>query len=98
MLKRNNTLYIYLFIYLFIYLITFTTTEKQAVVGVAQQSEAPNYSASFYPPNHDIAQMTDHNTGNYMPYPLRQVCGFFYARGGGGGLPYETDGDARRLA
>ena len=25
-----------------IYLITFTTTEKQAVMGVAQQSEAPN--------------------------------------------------------
>ena len=20
----------------------------------------------------------DHNTGNYMPYSLRQVCGFFY--------------------
>ena len=32
----------YLFIYLFIYLITFTTTEKQAVMGVAQQCEAPN--------------------------------------------------------
>ena len=26
----------------YFYLITFTTTEKQAVVGVAQQSEAPN--------------------------------------------------------
>ena len=35
-------------------------------------------SAPFYPPNHDIAQKTDHNTGNYMPYSLRQVCGFFY--------------------
>ena len=23
-------------------------------------------------------QKTDHNTGNYMPYSLRQVCGFFY--------------------
>ena len=32
----------FVFIYLFIYLITFTTTEKQAVVGVGQQSEAPN--------------------------------------------------------
>ena len=20
----------------------------------------------------------DHNTGNYMPYSLRQMCGFFY--------------------
>ena len=70
--------FVHLFIYLFVYLITFTTTEKQAVVGVAQQSEAPNYSAPLYPPNHDIAQKTDHNTGNYMPYPLRQVCGFFY--------------------
>ena len=35
-------------------------------------------SGPFYPPNHDIAQKTDHNTGNYMPYSLRQVCGFFY--------------------
>ena len=31
-----------LFIYLFIYLIIFTTAEKQAVVGVAQQSKALN--------------------------------------------------------
>ena len=31
----------------FIYLITFTTTEKQAVVGVAQQSEAPNLVRPF---------------------------------------------------
>ena len=29
------------------------------------------------PPNHDIAQKTDHITGNYIPYSLRQVCGFF---------------------
>ena len=28
-------------------------------------------SAPFYPPNHDIAQKTDHNTGNYMPHSLR---------------------------
>ena len=28
--------------YLFTYLITFTTAGKQAVVGVAQQSKAPN--------------------------------------------------------
>ena len=33
---------------------------------------------AFYPPNHDTPQKTDHNTGNYMPYSLRQVCGFFY--------------------
>ena len=26
----------------------------------------------------DILQKTDHNTGNYMPYSLQQVCGFFY--------------------
>ena len=25
-----------------------------------------------------IPQKTDHNTGNYMPYSLRRVCGFFY--------------------
>ena len=31
-----------IFVYLFIYLVTFTTAEKQAVVGVAQQSKAPN--------------------------------------------------------
>ena len=34
-------------------------------------------SAPFYPPNHDIPQKTDHNTGNYMPYSLQQVWGFF---------------------
>ena len=33
---------------------------------------------SIYPPTHDTPQKTDHNTGNYMPYSLRQVCGFFY--------------------
>ena len=36
---RTTSIYI---LDLFIYLITFTTKEKQAVVGVAQQSEAPN--------------------------------------------------------
>ena len=35
-------------------------------------------SAPFYPPNLDIARKTDHKTGNYMPYSLRQVCGFFF--------------------
>ena len=60
---------IIIIIIIIIYLITFTTTEKQAVVGVAQQSDAP-LSAPFYPPNHNIAQKTDHNTGNYMPYSL----------------------------
>ena len=35
-------------------------------------------STPFYPPNHDIPQKTDQNTGNYMPYSLRQVCGLFY--------------------
>ena len=33
---------------------------------------------AFYPPNRDTPQKTDHNTGNYMPYSLRQVCGLFY--------------------
>ena len=28
--------------------------------------------------NEDTPQKTDHNTGNYMPYSLWQVCGFFY--------------------
>lgn len=32
----------HLFIYLFIYLVTFTRAEKQAVLGVAQESKAPN--------------------------------------------------------
>ena len=45
-----------------IYLITFTTAEKQAVLGVAQQSEAPNEVPLFYPQNHDIPQTTTPGT------------------------------------
>ena len=74
------------FVHLFIYLFNHFHHNRETGRGGGRTTErGPNYSAAFYPPNHDIAQMTDHNTGNYMPYPLRQVCGFFYARGGGGG-------------
>ena len=59
-------------------LITFTTAEKQAVVGVARQSKL---SAPIYPSSHDIQRKTDHNTGNYMPYSLQQVCGFLNLTG-----------------
>ena len=66
------TIIIIIIIIIICLFMTFTTTEKQPVVGVAQQSDAP-LSAPFYPPNHDMAQKTYHNTRNYMPYSLRQV-------------------------
>ena len=46
--------------------------------GGRTTEQGSKLSAPFYPPNHDIAQKTDHNTGNYLPYSLRQVRGFFY--------------------
>ena len=44
--------------------------------GARTAERGSKLSAPFYPPNHGIAQETDHNTGNYMPYSLRQVLVF----------------------
>ena len=46
--------------------------------GGRSRERGSKSSAPVYPPNHDIPPKTDHNTRNYMPYSLRQVCGFFY--------------------
>ena len=48
--------------------------------GGRTTEQGSKLSAPFYPPNHDTLRKTDHNTGMYVPYSLRQVCGFFYVQ------------------
>ena len=67
-----------LFTYLF-YLFSHFHHSREAGCGGGRTTErGSKLSAPIYPPNHDIPLKTDHNTGNYTPYSLRQVCGFFY--------------------
>ena len=63
----------------FVYLFNHFHHNRETGCGGGRTTErGSKLSAPFYPPNHDIAQKTDHNTGNYMPYSLRQVFGFLY--------------------
>ena len=64
-----------LFIYLFNH---FHHSGETGCGGGRTTEQGSKLSAPFYPPNHELSQTTDHNTGNYMPYSLRQVWGFFY--------------------
>ena len=54
---------------------------KQVIYGCDQTSAYTGAAGSRY---QSISDLTQHitewnaNTGNYMPYSLRQVCGFFY--------------------
>ena len=65
------------FLSLFTYLFNHFNHSRETGCGRGRTTDS-KLSAPFYPPNHDIPQKTDRNTGNYMPYSLRQVCGFFY--------------------
>ena len=58
----------------FFYLFNNFHHSRETGCGVGRTTEqVSKLSALFYPRNHDIPQKTDHNTGNYMPYSLRQV-------------------------
>ena len=63
------------FIYL-VYLVTLTTAENRLWWGSHNRARLQIKCALL--PSHDRQQKTHHITGNYKPYSLRQVCGFFY--------------------
>ena len=71
--------FIFIEYFVFIYLFNQCHHSRETGCGGGCTTEqGSKLSAPFYPPNHDISQKTDHNTGNYMPYSLRQLCGFFF--------------------
>ena len=56
----------------------FHHSRETACGGGRTTEQGSKWSAPFYPPNHELSQTTDHNTGSYMPYSLWQVWRFFY--------------------
>ena len=55
---------------------------RQLVEAPLAAAISPNLISPTHQPMHEMYNETmtlqiDHNTGNYVPYSFRQVCGFF---------------------